>query len=156
MNRGFQVVKDEFRKFPNVEIKLPERATSGACGYDFYSNEDYTLEPGVAYIFWTDVKAKMFFDNVLQINTRSGNGCKRGIILANVIGYVDSDYYGNPSNDGNIGICLRNLSNEPFQVNKGDRIAQGMFSRYLITDDDKFRGSRGESSRKGGLGSTGK
>lgn len=156
MNRGFEVVGDKFRKFPEVKVKLPQRGTQKACAYDFYSNEDYELLPEERYTFWTDVKAKMFFDNVLFINTRSGNGC-RGIVLSNTTGYIDADYYGNPSNDGNIGICLYNTGNKPFSIKKGDRIAQGCFLRYLITDDDKYRGNGDkESARSGGFGSTGK
>lgn len=157
MNRGFEVVGDKFRKFPKEKIVLPQRGTSNACAYDFYSNEDKELVPGERYTFWTDVKVKMFFDNVLQINTRSGNGCK-GIVLSNTIGYVDADYYGNENNDGNIGICLYNDGPKAFSVKKSDRIAQGCFSRYLITDDDKYRNIATEKkvARKGGFGSTGK
>lgn len=157
MNRSFEVVEDKYRKHPDVETKLPERGSPNSCGYDFYSKEDYMLMPGTRHVFWTDVKAKMFFDNVLQINTRSGNGCKKGIVLANTIGYIDADYYGNKDNDGNIGICLVNMGDEPFPVTLGDRIAQGVFTRYYITDDDKYRNGSSETSiRKGGFGSTGK
>lgn len=156
MNRGFEVVKQEFRKFPEQVVKLPERADSCSCGYDFYSLENVIIEPGHKHLFFTDVKAKMYFDNRLEINTRSGNGVKRGIVLANTIGYIDASYYNNPSNDGNIGICLYNMGSEPFEVKIGDRIAQGCFSRYLITDDDKYRNNITPSIRQGGFGSTGK
>ena len=156
--RKFSEVAPEFKKFPDVETKLPTRATAQSAGYDFCSKEEYTIMPGCRHVFWTDVKAEMFFDNYLAIFTRSGNGCKRGIVLANSVGVIDSDYCGNPDNDGNIGICLVNTSDELFKVNIGDRIAQGIFERYLITDDDVYRFESGKSetsSRNGGFGSTG-
>lgn len=155
MERKFEVVKKEQRKFPEAEIRLPERADAGSCGYDFYSLEDYTLKPGEKHLFFTDIKAKMPMDNRLEINTRSGNGVKYGITLANTIGYIDASYYENPSNDGNIGICLQNTSFWAFEVHKGDRIAQGCFSHYLVTDDDKFKDSTEPIQRQGGFGSTG-
>lgn len=156
MRRCFEIVKQEFRRFPNETVVLPERADSGSCAYDFRSLESYTLMPKEQHIFFTDVKAKMPFDNRLEINTRSGNGVKCGIVLANTIGYIDASYYGNSSNDGNIGICLVNNGSMPFIINKGDRIAQGCFSTYLITDDDKFKDCLEPCARQGGFGSTGK
>lgn len=156
MKRGFEVVRDDCRVFPDKQVILPTRADSGSCGYDFYSLEDVVISPGQKHLFFTDVKAKMFFDNRLEINTRSGNGVKYGIVLANTIGYIDSSYYNNPKNDGNIGICLYNMGEQPFEVKTGDRIAQGCFSRYLITDDDKYRNNTDSMTRNGGFGSTGK
>ena len=154
--RRFEEVKEGFKKFPEVETRLPERADNQSAGYDFCSKEDYTLCPGEFHMFFTDVCAKMFFDNVLKIYTRSGNGIKRGIILKNNVGIIDASYYGNPDNYGNIGIGLINIGEKPFEVHIGDRIAQGIFERYLITDDDKFIGKRNKSMRTGGFGSTGR
>lgn len=153
--RKFEVVSDEFKKHPEVETKLPERATGNSAGYDFYAKEDMVIMPGEHYTFWTDVKCLMFFDNVLEIYTRSGNGTKRGIIIRNGTGIIDADYYGNDTTDGNIAVCLYNTGDDPFEVHIGDRIAQGVFQRYLITDDDKYRNNHEASSRTGGFGSTG-
>lgn len=156
MKRRFEVVRDKFRKHPEQNIKLPERADSRSCAYDFYSAEDFILHPGERRLTFTDVKAQMFFDNRLEINTRSGNGTKHGIVLANTIGYIDASYYNNEDNDGNIGICLFNLGSEDFVVKVGDRIAQGTFTRYLIADDDKYKHKIDNAPRQGGFGSTGK
>ena len=153
--RKFEEVKQEFIKFPNVQTRMPERGDSMSAGYDFCSKEDYTMEPGESHLFWTDVCAKMFFDNVLQIYPRSGLGCKNGLILKNSVGIIDASYYGNAKNGGNIGICLINTGSEAYTIHIGDRIAQGIFGRYLITDDDKFMNTKQESSRAGGFGSTG-
>ena len=154
--RKFSRVKEEFMKFPKITTKLPERADNHSAGYDFYSKEDYTLKKGESHVFWTDVKALMWFDNVLQLYTRSGNGTKKGIILRNNVGIIDASYANNSSNDGNIGICLYNDGDEPFEVKVGDRIAQGIFVRYLIAEDDKYLKGIEASERKGGFGSTGK
>lgn len=157
IRRKFEIVAKEFRKFPEIEVKIPRRADSCSCGYDFYSLENIVLKPGEKHLFFTDIKVKMPVDNRLEINTRSGNGTKYGIVLANTIGYIDASYYCNPENDGNIGICLLNLGTEPFRIEIGDKIAQGCFSQYLITFDDEFKRQQKKLTiRKGGFGSTGR
>lgn len=88
-------------------------------------------------------------DDRLDINVRSSMGGKWR--LANTIGYIDSDYYNNPSNDGNIGVFLQNTTNEILYIKRGDRIGQGSFCKYLITDDDKPL----SELRLGGFGSSG-
>lgn len=147
--RRFEEVNEERRKFPDVETKLPERADGGSAGYDFFSKEHITIFPGESHLFWTDVCATMFRDNVLQIYTRSGNGVNKGLILRNNVGIIDSSYYPN-----NIGICLINTGLLPIEIKIGDKIAQGVFYRYLICDDDKFL-LGAKSERTGGFGSTG-
>lgn len=148
--RKFEIVKDEMRKNPNEEIKLPKRGTINSMAYDFYSPVGITIPPHESRFFWTDVKVIMGKDEGLLINVRSSMG-KYPIMLANTQGWIDSDYYSNPSNDGNIGINLFNLSDKPFIISKGDRIAQGMFVKFYITDDDETK-----EKRIGGFGSTNK
>ena len=152
--RKFEEVRDEFKVFPNVETKLPERSDSRSAGYDLRSKEDYVLQPGESHTFWTDVCATMFFDNVLMIYARSGLGCKNGVVPRNCTGIVDSSYFGNSSNGGNIGVCLVNNGDE---VKVGDRISQCVFLRYLIVDDDRFLSQKVDKvERAGGFGSTGR
>lgn len=153
--RKFEVVKEEAQKFLQVETIIPTRADNRSAGYDFYSKEEKVLMPGEFHTFWTDVKAQMFYDNVLKLYPRSGNGCKKGLVLRNGTGIIDPSYYGNSSNDGNIGICLVNQGSEPAFIAEGDRIAQGVFSRYLITDDDQFLTKKKSPQRMGGFGSSG-
>ena len=155
--RRFEEVGKEFRAFPNVETKLPERSDSRSAGYDLRSKEDYVLQPGESHTFWTDICATMFFDNVLMIYARSGLGCKKGVVPRNCTGVVDSSYFGNSSNGGNIGVCLVNNGDEPFEVKADDRIAQGVFLRYLVVDDDRFLSQKESATeRSGGFGSTGR
>ncbi len=155
--RKFEVVKNEHMVFPNEETILPKRSDRYSAGYDFYSKENYTLDPGCSHIFWTDVKVKMFFDNVLMVFARSGIGVKFGVTPRNNVGVIDYSYYGNENNDGNIGICLCNNGMAPFNVEIGDRIAQGVFTRYLITDDDSCLSQDEDvKARSGGFGSSGR
>ena len=132
------------------ETSLPRRATKGSGAYDFYAKTNYTVKPNEIVKIWTDVKAEMNSDVILLINVRSSMGGKWELI--NEQGWIDSDYYSNEKNDGNIGVFLRNVSEETLTIEKGDRIAQGMFTHYLITDDDNPI----SEERKGGFGSSGK
>ena len=146
--RYFEVVKDEFRKNPEVEIKLPTRATEHSAGYDFYSPVSVTIQPNEMVMIWTDVKAHMYYDNALFIIPRSSMG-KQPIMISNTIGLIDSDYYGNESTDGNIGFRLLNLGNTPYEIKSGDRIGQGIFVKYGTVKGDDTAGLR-----TGGFGST--
>ncbi len=151
MNRGFQEVEREFQKHKAIRTFMPTRSTTKAAAYDFKSKESFKLLPKQSHSFYTDVKAYMLDDEVLEIYTRSGNGAGKGIKLRNQTGIIDADYYGNIKNDGNIIICLENTGVDPFEVNIGDKIAQGKFAKFLTIDNDMPE----EQTRKGGLGSTG-
>lgn len=147
--RYFEVVNDEYRK-NGGEIKLPVRATKNSIAYDFYSPANITIQPQTSEMFWTDVKAIFNNDEALLINVRSSMG-KQPIMIANTQGWIESDYANNPDNDGNIGFRLLNLGNTPYEIHVGDRIGQGMFIKYLTTDDDEAT-----AQRMGGFGSSGK
>ena len=146
--RYFEVVKEEFRKNPNVEIKLPTRATEHSAGYDFYSPVSATIQPNEMVMIWTDVKVHMYYDNALFIIPRSSMG-KQPIMIANTVGLIDSDYYGNETTDGNIGFRLLNLGTTPYEIKMGDRIGQGVFVKYGTVKDDHTN-----VARSGGFGST--
>lgn len=150
--RGFEIIKDEHRKHSDVEIQLPTRGDSRSAGYDFYSNETVVLQPKQSHLFWTDVKSYMLDDEVLSIHVRSSIGTKKDLMLKNTTGIIDSSYYENVSNDGNIGICLVNMGDKIQKIEKGERIAQGIFTKYLIADDDICL----KLERTGGFGSSGK
>lgn len=150
--RGFEIIKDEHRKHSDIEIQLPTRGDSRSAGYDFYSNETVVLQPKQSHLFWTDVKSYMLDDEVLSIHVRSSIGTKKDLMLKNTTGIIDSSYYENVSNDGNIGICLVNMGDKIQKIEKGERIAQGIFTKYLIVDEDTCL----KSKRTGGFGSSGK
>lgn len=148
--RGFEVVSDEFRKHPNVEIQLPTRGSKISAGYDFYLPCDLILQPGEKTCVWSDVKAYMQEGEVLMLHVRSSIGIKRGLMLSNITGVIDADYYNNPNNDGNIGIALYNYSNETVELKRGERICQGVFIPFLVADNGNT-----DKERVGGIGSTG-
>lgn len=146
--RRFEVVKDEFRKNSDAEIRLPTRGSKNSAGYDFYSPVDAVIQPNEMVMIWTDVKASMYYDNALIIIPRSSMG-KHPIMISNTVGLIDSDYYGNESTDGNIGFRLFNLGTTPYEIKAGDRIGQGVFIKYGTVKDDNTT-----TERKGGFGST--
>ncbi len=148
--RGFEYVSEFHRK--NDELaELPRRGTSKSSGYDFFLPCDVTIEAHSKKLVFSDVKSYMLDDEELLLFPRSSMA-KLDIKLANSIGKIDSDFYSNIKNDGNIGIWLQNTSDIDVVFKKGDRICQGSFYKYLITDDD----NPVANERVGGMGSTGK
>ena len=146
--RGFEIVSKEFRK--NItDIKLPKRATENSIAYDFHSPVYTTIAPKKFVMIWTDVKSYFPKNEALIINVRSSMG-KQPIIIANTQGWIESDYYSNESNDGNIGFRLYNLGETPYIIEQGDKIGQGMFINYLVADNGNT-----DNQRVGGFGSTG-
>lgn len=144
--RGFEAVIDKKRKTVG-DITLPTRGSRIAMAYDFYANDNYIIEPNAIAKVWTDVKAYMQENECLIINVRSSMGGK--FMLANTSGWIDADYYSNEGNDGNIGVFLKNISDETQIIKKGDRIAQGAFFNFLVADNGNT-----DDIRTGGFGST--
>ena len=151
MQRGFEIAKG----WEHKDINLPIRKTKGAAGYDFEAAED-TLIPSfknknIPTLIPTGIKAYMLDDEVLYLYNRSSNPKKKGLVLANSVGVIDKDYYGNPDNDGHIMFAFYNVLDEDILIKKGEAIGQGVFSKYLVVDDDNAIGER-----IGGFGSTDK
>lgn len=130
------------------ERKLPERSTKHSMAYDIYSSESFTLKPKQTYMLRTGIKVCMGKDEGLILNVRSSMG-KKHIMLANTNGWIDSDYYNNKDNEGEIGLLLYNYGEEEWEVKENDRVAQAIFIKFLVTDDDNAT-----MVRKGGWGST--
>lgn len=149
--RGFEVAKG----FENMNIKLPVRKTKYSAGYDVEAAEDCVIP---AYKFGqkptlvkTGIKAYMPEDEYLMLCNRSSNPFKKGLVMANSIGIIDSDYYGNPDNDGAFMYAFYNFFDKDLEIKKGDVIGQAIFQKYYIADDDQANGDR-----IGGFGSTSK
>ena len=157
--RKFAVAKG----YEDKGVNLPKRATKNAAGYDFEAVEDIVI-PSIwkqilsgkvlqgikPELVHTGIKAQMESDESLKLFNRSSNP-KLGLILANGVGVVDSDYFENPGNDGEIMFAFFNFWPKDVLVSKGQKIGQGVFQKFLLTDDDKTTGIR-----VGGFGSTGK
>lgn len=131
------------------ELVLPKRSTKYSAGYDFYSPISFTLNPGERKVIPTGIKVCMNDNEFLAIYVRSSLGFKWDIRMCNQVGIIDADYYVNSENEGHIFVCLKNEGNSAVTINKGDRFVQGIFTPYLITDDDTVTGIR-----EGGIGST--
>ena len=132
------------------EITLPHRATPQSAGYDFHILEDLTLKPGEIKKVPTAIKASMNSDEVLMIYIRSSLGFKYNMRMCNQTGIIDSDYYNNEDNEGHIFIAIQNEGQETVNLKANDRFAQGIFIKYLTTDDKEEI----TSTRTGGIGST--
>ncbi|EEJ71149.1 dUTP diphosphatase [Lactobacillus ultunensis DSM 16047] len=160
--RGFEVVK----KYQDQGINLPRRQTLASAGYDIEAAEDITIpsiwrlnfvrifrlirnghqlyerdyemadEILKPFLVPTGLKAYMPEDEVLILANRSSNTFKKNLALPNGIGVIDADYYNNPNNEGEIFVQMINYGVRPLHIKKGERIAQGIFIKYLKTDDD--------------------
>ena len=151
MKRFFEIIS-EYAKLPKEERpQLPKRQTANSAGYDFYALEDVILPvSGETTIIRTGIKACMPKDEVLLLFIRSSMAIKQGLQLTNCVAVIDSDYYNNPDNEGEILIAVNNiLSWGDVTIKKGERFAQGIFVKYGVTDNDDADGER-----KGGVGST--
>ena len=142
--RGFEVANG----FKKSDVKLPVRSTIASAGYDFFSLDDATINTGESKTIRTGVKAYMLPNEVLLLLPRSSMGIKKNLTLANTVGVIDADYYGNKSNDGHILICLFNNGIKPQTIHTGDKIAQGIFVKFLSGNDIPT------GKRIGGIGST--
>lgn len=149
--RKFEIVKPEHIKYgvdPKV-LKKPRRATKHSVCYDCYSPIDIIIAPESTELVFINFKAYCNHDEGFILASTSGLG-KKGIILANGIGIIESDYADNISNDGNIGFLLHNLNKTPYEVKAGDKIGQIFFFKFLTVDDEEEI----TTVRTGGFGST--
>lgn len=148
--RGFEIAKG----YEDKGIHLPRRSTRFAAAYDIEAAEDTLLPvytPGIKpTLIPTGLKAYCEDDEYFMLLNRS-SGPKKGFLMANSIGIIDSDYYGNESNDGHFFFQYFNCSDHEILVKKGDVIGQVIFQKYLLVDDDDSVGVR-----TGGFGSTDK
>ena len=147
--RGFEIVS----QYQGRGIELPKRKTAMSAGYDLQAARSVVIDAGETAMVPTGLKAYMQPDEVLTIHIRSSMAVKRGHMLVNHVGIVDADYYNNEDNEGHIFIALWNRGTQPVTIESGERIAQGIFLKYLTADGDAA--GEGET-RKGGFGSTGR
>ena len=99
----------------------------------------------------TGVKCKLDPGTYLELVLRSSTPLKYWLVVANSPGIVDSDYYNNPDNEGEMAFVFYNMLEEDVTLLAGEKLGQGIFVKYAKTDDDTSEGER-----TGGFGSTGK
>jgi len=149
--KTFVDTEDEIREIYE-NVKLPERATNGSAGYDFFTPLAITLHPKQNILIPSGVRVKIENGWFLGIVPKSGLGFKYRLQIDNTIGVIDSDYYYS-DNEGHIFIKMTNDSNDDkvLELKAGASVCQGIFMPFGITYDDKADGIR-----NGGLGSTSK
>lgn len=148
--RGFEVAKG----WEDKDIHIPVRKTAHSAGYDVEAAEDIIIpvfKPGMKpTLIPTGLKAYCGEDEWYLLANRS-SGPKKGFMMANSIGVIDSDYYENEDNDGHFYFSYFNCSDKDVEVKKGDVIGQVIFQKFLVADNDSATGVR-----TGGFGSTDK
>jgi len=134
------------------EATLPERQTGGSVGYDISAclDDDVLIQAGETHKIGSGIAIALMPGYAAFIYARSGLGINKGIIPANCVGVIDSDYR------GEVIVGLKNTSGKPFTVKNGDRIAQMVIAKCelpeIVPCDDLGDTARGD----GGFGSTGK
>jgi dUTP diphosphatase len=145
------VIVIDLRRLSHGEgLPVPARASEHAAGLDVVSAEDVILAPGQRHAVATGFAIAIPHGYEVQVRPRSGLALKHGITCLNTPGTIDSDYR------GEVKVILANLGSEPFEIRRGERIAQLVPAPVLNaafieveTLDETGRGA-------GGFGSTGR
>lgn len=142
----------EIKIVNNSNNPLPEYATEQSAGLDLRANltADVTLQPLERRLIPTGLRIALPKGYEAQVRPRSGLALKHGITLLNTPGTIDADYR------GEIGVIMVNLSNEPFKITHGDRIAQLVIARFEHAEWNAVESLDETSRGEGGFGHTGK
>ncbi len=132
-------------------LSLPKRQTPASAGYDLCAAKVVEIAPGDIVLVPTGVRVRMPDDEYLVIYPRSSLAVKRRLALANAVGIIDADYYGNEGNGGQIFVPILNFGQSLAIIERSERIAQGIFQRYSKVDEESTEFVK----RTGGFGSTG-
>ena len=131
-------------------LPLPAYATAGAAGMDVVAAEDWTLEPGGRRAVATGFALAIPAGYEVQVRPRSGLALKHGITCLNTPGTIDSDYR------GEVKVILVNLGQEPFAVQRGERIAQLVPAPVQRAELAEVAELDATDRGSGGFGSTGR
>jgi len=141
-----------FKKLPHAEsIELPDYATRDSAGMDVRAvvDEPLTLKPGQRALVPTGFQMALPPGYEAQIRPRSGLALRHGITMLNTPGTIDADYR------GEVSVLVVNLGQEPYEISRGDRIAQ-MVIAPVTRAEIVEAGELPETVRgEGGFGSTG-
>lgn len=155
------VAKVEIKAFREGAV-IPMKATQGAAGYDLCAcmpdnSNGLMIHPGNSLIVPTGLNVNIPEGYEIQIRPRSGLAAKHGVTVLNTPGTIDCDYTGD-GEDFELKVILFNHNRMPFAINHGDRIAQMVVAKlaaHELVEVEEFN-KQVKTSRKGGLGSTGK
>jgi len=144
------MIEIELKRLPHGEgLPAPAYATDGAAGLDVVAAEDLTLAPGQRQAVATGFAIAIPPGYEVQVRPRSGLALKHGITCLNTPGTIDEDYR------GEVKVILANLGNEPFEVRRGERIAQLVPSPVLKASFREVHDLSETGRGAGGFGSTG-
>lgn len=130
---------------------LPNYETGASAGMDLRANltESITLQPLGRAIIPTGLFIELPVGIEAQVRPRSGLAAKKGVTVLNAPGTIDADYR------GEVGVILVNLSNEPFTVENGERIAQMVIAKHERAEWNLVNSLSETARGDGGFGSTG-
>src|SRR5215213_6820739 len=131
-------------------LPLPSYATPGAAGLDIVAAEDLMLAPGARHAVATGFAVAIPEGYEVQVRPRSGLALKHGITCLNTPGTIDSDYR------GEVKVILANLGSEPFEIVRGERIAQLVPAPVLRAAFGEVESLDDTARGAGGFGSTGR
>ena len=144
------MIEIQLRRLPHGGgLPLPARASEHAAGLDVVAAEDVTLAPGERHAVATGFAIAIPHGYEVQVRPRSGLALKHGITCLNTPGTIDSDYR------GEVKVILANLGSEPFEVRRGERIAQLVPAPVLHANFAEVAELSETSRGAGGFGSTG-
>ena len=133
----------------NPSVPLPAYSSPGAAAFDLAAAEDVDVPPGQIRLIGTGLVIKVPDQHFLAIIARSSTPLKRGLVVANSVGVIDSDYCG-PSDE--VKIQVMNVTDATVAVKRGDRVAQAM---VLPATRVTFEEAEATEPSRGGFGSTG-
>jgi len=132
----------------DASVRLPSYETAGAAGFDLAANADLTVAPGEVTLVPTGLVIEVPAGHFLGVFARSSTPLRRGLMVANGVGVVDSDYCG-PKDE--IKIEVLNFTSAPVAIKRGDRLAQGIIIPYARAE---WQEAAPERPTRGGFGST--
>ncbi len=138
------------RENPADDLELPNYQTAGAAGMDVRASEGKTLQPGETALVATGFSMEIPPGFEAQLRPRSGLAAKHGVTLLNAPGTIDADFR------GEVKIILSNFGKEPFEVKRGDRIAQMVIARVERAEIEVVEQLSGSARGIGGFGHTGR
>ena len=132
------------------DVALPAYHSDGAAAFDLASREDVVVQPGDVVLIGTRLVIEVPRGHFLAVVARSSLPIKKGLIVANAVGIVDSDYCG-PRDE--VKVEVYNFTPREVSVARGERIAQGLILPAVRVEWQEVHES--ESPSRGGFGSTG-
>ena len=140
-----------FKRLANgADLELPSYQTAGSAGMDVRAAADLTLQIGETQLVPTGFAIEIAPEFEVQLRPRSGLALKFGITMLNSPATIDSDYR------GEVGVILTNLGREPFEIRRGDRIAQMVVARVEHAEIVEVEALVDSARGAGGFGHTGR